>query len=72
MTLEQRQQVSSQPVLDQIEGLLSRHLNTVLPQSGFDKALQYLQGQRLKLVRYVGNGAWPISNNPCENAIRPF
>ncbi|WP_155520854.1 IS66 family transposase, partial [Ralstonia solanacearum] len=25
-----------------------------------------------KLTRYVENGAWPISNNPCENAIRPF
>lgn len=25
-----------------------------------------------KLVRYVGNGNWPISNNLCENAIRPF
>ncbi|MET3552323.1 hypothetical protein ABIC50_002247 [Burkholderia sp. 567] len=21
---------------------------------------------------YVENGSWPISNNPCENAIRPF
>jgi hypothetical protein len=75
MTPEQRQQLrqaGSQPVLDQIEALLSRHLNTVLPQSGFGKALQYLRGQWPKLVRYVGNGAWPISNNPCENAIRPF
>lgn len=75
MTPEQRQQLRqarSQPVLDQIEALLSRHLNTVLPQSGFGKALQYLRGQWPKLIRYVGNGAWPISNNPCENAIRPF
>jgi transposase len=24
------------------------------------------------LVRYVDDGLWPISNNPCENAIRPF
>ncbi|MDP9651875.1 hypothetical protein J2793_007350 [Paraburkholderia caledonica] len=75
MTPEQRQQlrqVRNQPVLDQIEALLSRHLNTVLPQSGFGKAPQYLRGQWPKLVRYVGNGAWPISNNPCENAIRPF
>jgi len=71
MTPEQRQQLRqarSQPVLDQIEGLLSRHLNTVLPQSGFGKALQYLRGQWPKLVRYVNNGAWPISNNPCHAA----
>nr|WP_321968895.1 transposase [Paraburkholderia tropica] len=25
-----------------------------------------------KLARYVENGNWPISNNLCENAIRPF
>ena len=25
-----------------------------------------------KLIRYVDNGAWPIDNNLCENAIRPF
>jgi hypothetical protein len=24
------------------------------------------------LIRYVDNGQWPISNNACENAIRPF
>jgi transposase len=23
-------------------------------------------------IRYMENGAWPISNNPCENAIQPF
>ena len=23
-------------------------------------------------IRYVENGAWPIDNNLCENAIRPF
>ncbi|WP_230852150.1 IS66 family transposase, partial [Ralstonia solanacearum] len=41
-------------------------------QSLFGKALHYLHGQWPKLTRYVENGAWPISNNPCENAIRPF
>ncbi|MEX3969604.1 IS66 family transposase [Paraburkholderia caribensis] len=48
LTPEQRQklrQAGSQPVLDQIEELLSRHLNTVLPQSGFGKAFQSLRGQ---------------------------
>ncbi|KWB25128.1 hypothetical protein WL32_06745 [Burkholderia cepacia] len=32
----------------------------------------YMSGQWHKLVRYVGNGNWMISNNLCENAIRPF
>lgn len=70
MTPEQRQQLGqarSQPVLDQIEALLTRHLNTVCR-----KALQYLRGPWPKLVRYVDNGAWPISNNACESATRPL
>lgn len=29
-------------------------------------------GSGPKLVRYIENGTRPISNNPCENAIRPF
>ena len=62
----------SRLVLEQIEALLLRQLNVVLPQSAFGKALSYLKDQWPKLIRYVENGAWPISNNACENAIRPF
>ncbi|MHA6868719.1 IS66 family transposase, partial [Ralstonia pseudosolanacearum] len=75
MTAQQRQQVRaerSRPVLGELEALLLQHLHTVLPQSLFGRALHYLYGQWPKLTRYVENGAWPISNNPCENAIRPF
>ncbi|PUA41306.1 hypothetical protein C5U62_32545 [Pseudomonas protegens] len=75
MASEQRRLVraeQSQAVLDQIQVLLLQHLHTVLPGSAFGKALHYLHGQWPKLVRYVENGAWPISNNACENAIRPF
>ena len=43
-----------------------------MPGSLLGKALAYLKGQWPKLVRYVDNGIWPISNNSCENAIRPF
>ena len=62
----------SRPVLAEIEDLLLRQLHTVLPQSLFGKALHYLHGQWPKLIRYLDNGARPISNNACENAIRPF
>jgi transposase len=62
----------SRPLLAEIENRLLRHLHTVLPQSLFGKALHYLHGQWPKLLRYLDDGAWPISNNPCENAIRPF
>lgn len=75
MTPEHRKKARhehSKPVLERIEALLLEHLHAVLPQSAFGKALHYLHGQWPKLIRYVENGTWPISNNPCENAIRPF
>ncbi|GAB3379983.1 hypothetical protein GCM10027514_19040 [Azotobacter armeniacus] len=53
-------------------GMLLEHLPTVVSGSLLGKALQYLSGQWPKLIRYVENGAWPISNNLCESAIRPF
>lgn len=75
MSVDERRRMrqhESIPVLQLIETLLLRELNVVLPQSAFGKALHYLQGQWPKLTRYVENGTWPISNNLCENAIRPF
>ncbi len=62
----------SKRVLGRIEQLLVTHRDTMLPGSLLGKAMYYLSGQWPKLVRYVDNGQWPISNNPCENAIRPF
>ncbi|WP_143138178.1 IS66 family transposase, partial [Burkholderia ubonensis] len=59
-------------VLAVIEQMLIEHRPAVVPGSMLGKALQYLNGQWSKLVRYVENGDWPISNNLCENAIRPF
>jgi len=34
--------------------------------------LHYLSSQWPKLIRFVENRAWPIDNNLCKNAIRPF
>lgn len=62
----------SVPVLAQIEALVASHQYTVLPQSALGKALHYTAGQWPKLTRYVQDGRWPIDNNACENAIRPF
>lgn len=62
----------SSPVLARIEGMLLAHLHVVVPNSLLGKALHYLSAQWPKLTRYVENGAWPIDNNLCENAIRPF
>ena len=68
---QQRQQLSK-PVLAKIEGVLIEHLHAVTPGSLLGKALHYLSSQWPKLIRFVENGAWPIDNNLCENAIRPF
>ncbi len=68
---QQRQQLSK-PVLLKIEGLLLQHLHAVTPGSLLGKALHYLSSQWPKLIRFIDNGAWPIDNNLCENAIRPF
>ena len=62
----------SRPVLARIADLLQRHRHSVAPNSLLGKALHYLDGQWPKLIRYVENGTWPIDNNACENAIRPF
>ena len=62
----------SRPVLQRIEAMLLKHLHAVVPGSLLGKALHYLSAQWPKLIRYAENGAWPIDNNLCENAIRPF
>lgn len=70
--LQRRRQERSAPVLAEIEALLAAHLHAVLPSSLLGKALHYLASQWSKLVRFVDDGRWPLDNNACENAIRPF
>jgi transposase len=70
--LKQRRTLHSIPVLDQIEALALQHLHGVLPGSLLGKALHYLTAQWRKLSRYADDGRFPIDNNACENAIRPF
>ncbi len=60
------------PILDVIYKLMIEQSPGVVPSSPLGKALTYLRGQWSKLVRYIENGNWPISNNICENSIRPF
>jgi hypothetical protein len=68
----QLREASSRPILTEIQHLLVTHRHSVTPGSLLGKALHYLESQWPKLIRYVENGAWPIDNNLCENAIRPF
>jgi len=74
-TPEQRhalRQEQSTAILVRIERMVLDHLHRVMPGSLLGKALHYLSAQWPKMIRYVENGRWPIDNNLCENAIRPF
>jgi transposase len=70
--LRVRRSERSAQVLKALEELLLAHLHRVLPGSLLGKALHYMAAQWSKLARYVEDGRYPIDNNPCENAIRPF
>jgi transposase len=75
MKVEQRyhlRQARSRPVLERIQTMLLAHLHGILPGSLLGQALHYLSEQWPKLVRFVDDGRYPIDNNACENAIRPF
>jgi len=75
LQVEQRlrlRQERSRPALAKIEALLLAQLHSVLPGSLLGQALHYLSEQWPKLVRFVEDGNYPIDNNACENAIRPF
>ena len=70
--LQQRRHEFSAPVLKTLEQLLLANLHTVLPGSLLGKALHYMSSQWSKLVLFVEDGRYPVDNNVCENAIRPF
>jgi transposase len=69
--LAERQRYSV-AVLERIQALLLTNLHAVVPGSLLGKALHYMSAQWPKLSRFVNEGTYPIDNNPCENAIRPF
>ncbi|WP_063803421.1 IS66 family transposase [Paraburkholderia caribensis] len=59
-------------VLDAIYDLMLETITRRRAQQPARKALTYLREQWPKLILYVEHGDWPISNNACENSIRPF
>ena len=65
-------QQSSVPVLKQFHTWLLKSQQQVPPKTALGKALNYTLNYWPELSRYTDNGAWPIDNNPAENAIRPF
>lgn len=69
--LDIRQQ-QAKPIIDKFKTWLDKTLLTTIPQSALGKALSYTCHQWQRLTGYLDNGAYPIDNNPAENAIRPF
>jgi transposase len=65
-------QEKARPLIEKLRQWLDTALLQTLPKSKLGEALGYLNNQWPRLVRYLDNGAYPIDNNPAENAIRPF
>lgn len=60
----------AKPVLDEFWRWLESL--SVLKGSALGKAVNYALGQKPYLMNYLKDGRLNISNNPAENAIRPF
>lgn len=60
------------PIIDRIRKRLDKNLDKVPPKSQLGTALNYMAEEWPQLQHYIGNGELAISNNRCENFIRPF
>ncbi|GMR16718.1 MAG: IS66 family transposase [Gammaproteobacteria bacterium] len=75
ITAEERfthRQQQSLPVLEKFKSWLDESIITVPPKSAVGNALQYLNNEWDKLIRYTNDGRYLMDNNLAENAIRPF
>ena len=61
----------SEPVLDKLEAYLAQLAQSVLPKSGFAKAVSYARNQWDALRRYTEDGRLTIDNNVSERTLRP-
>ena len=59
-------------MLDELRIWLDESLPLVPPTCATGKALNYLNHEWKKLIRYLEDGRLEIDNNGAENAIRPF
>jgi transposase len=65
-------QKNAKPILDKLRTWLDASLPSVPPGTLTGKALNYLNNEWPKLIRYLEDGRLEIDNNLAENAIRPF
>ena len=68
----QQRQEKSRLIIDKLHDWLMQTRSQIAPKTALGKALHYLHHQWPRLVRFLDDGAYPIDNNPVENAIRPF
>ena len=69
VALRQRQ---SAPIMAEFYAWLEALAPKVLPKGRLGKAVHYALGQWSKLSAFLTHGEVPLTNNRCENAIRPF
>jgi len=75
VTCEQRLAVRQQcsvAIMTEFHGWLEALAPKVLPEGKLGKAVHYALGQWRKLTVFLTHGEVPMTNNLCENAIRPF
>lgn len=62
----------ARPILQTLREWLDKSLPQVPPTTAAGKALNYLNNEWEKLIRYLDDGRLEIDNNRAENALRPF
>lgn len=65
-------QEKAKPTLEKLRGWLDQALPQTPPGSTLGRALNYLNNEWDKLIRYLEDGRLKIDNNGAENTIRPF
>lgn len=75
LTAEERlreRKINAPPIIQELRLLLDQELFKTLPSGKLGRALVYLQRQWEPLQTFLKYGDVPLSNNHCENMIRPF
>ena len=62
----------AKPIIKKLRVWLDDTILKIPPKTALGKAVNYLNTQWPRLVRYLDDDRYPIDNNPVENAIRPF
>lgn len=67
-----KRQEQAKPILEELYKLIEASYDESIGKSHLKEALTYAIKQKQKLLKYLEDGRIEISNNRCENSIRPF